>query len=93
MMSAIKETRQVTKEVEVTIGITCDVCGKAIKGDYWTLRTSHNDWGNDSVDSFKYFDLCSRKCVCQKLKDYFIDCKESNTQEFQLEQDYYKGGD
>ena len=43
MMSAIKETRQVTKEVEVTIGITCDVCGKAIKGDYWTLRTSHND--------------------------------------------------
>lgn len=90
-MSAIKETRQVTKKVEVTIGITCDVCGKAIKGDYWTLRTSHNDWGNDSVDSFKYFDLCSRKCVCQKLEDYFIDCKESNTQEFHLEQDYYKG--
>ena len=88
-MSVIKETRQVMKKIEVTVGITCDVCGKDIQEDYWTLRTSHNDWGNDSIDSYKHFDLCSKGCISQKLKDYYEDCKDSRTQEFELEQAYF----
>ena len=94
-MSVIKETKQEIREVEVIVGIKCDICGKNIKGKYWWLMTSHNDWGHDSVDSIKHYDLCSEKCVSNMFKEYFDDCKHSKTQRFELEQAYCipKGGD
>ena len=86
----IKEYKEVTIKKEITVAIKCNVCGKAIDGKYWTLATSHRDWGNDSIDSFEYFDLCSKKCVSEKLNEYFGRCEYSCTQEFDLEQGFYE---
>ena len=78
---------------EQIIQIECDVCGKIIDPgqSFWDLSTSHSDWGNDSIDSHREFDLCSEKCVQTKLKDYFRDCERSDTQSFWLDQavEYY----
>ena len=86
----INEYRNVTTKQRVLIAIKCDVCGEYIVGDYWKLTTSHNDWGNDSVESCEFFQLCSHSCIRKKLKDYFDDCQSSSTQEFDLEQSYFK---
>ena len=83
----VKTTKQITEKV------TCDVCGETIAdknnryAEYWTLVTGHNDWGNDSCESYEDFDLCSKDCVQEKLNEYFDNCKYSNTQEFELSQD------
>ena len=78
---------------EQIIQIKCDVCGKTIKPgqSFWDLSTSHSDWGNDSIDSHREFDLCSEECVRTKLKDYFRNSEHSSTQSFWLDQavEYY----
>ena len=82
----VKTTKPITEKV------ICDVCGKTIAdrnnrdAEYWTLTTGHNDWGNDSCDSYEDFDLCSKDCVKEKLNKYFDDCERSHTQEFALRQ-------
>ena len=92
------KTETVTHEVKTVKALKCDVCGKEItaKDDirirgikYWELTTQHNDWGNDSVDSIEYFDLCSENCVRAKLEKYFADCKRSFTQRFELNQETF----
>ena len=83
----VKTTKRITEKV------TCDVCGKTIAdennryAEYWTLTTGHQDWGNDSCESYEDFDLCSKDCVQEKLNEYFDNCEDSNTQEFELSQD------
>ena len=70
--------------------IKCDVCKKVIppKSTIWYLTTHHHDWGNDSIDSFEYFDLCSKECVDKKYEEYFKECESSDTKCFELEQEY-----
>lgn len=75
---------------EKLVGIMCDICGKEITGKFWQLTTHHHDWGNDSIDSYEYFDLCSRECINKALDKYINACKMSNTQCFELEQDFCK---
>lgn len=78
----IKEQRQ--KKVYVDIAIKCDICGKIIKEEidktptgaafktkrYYYVRTGHDDWGNDSVDSIESFDVCSEECLSKKFNEY-----------------------
>lgn len=80
---------KVTKEPVVT-GIRCDICNGRISGKFWRLTTSHQDWGNDSCDSIQRYDLCSRDCIDRALTMYMKKCISSYTQEFDLEQDYFK---
>lgn len=79
-----------TIKAEMVENIKCDVCGKEINGKFWVLTTSHGDWGNDSVDSIEHFDICSAKCIGKALNDYIERCKHSNTQCFELEQDFWR---
>lgn len=70
----LKEQKSVTEFKEITVGIKCDVCGKIHKCSYipdeWhNISMHHNDWGNDSVDSYESFDVCSPKCYITKLKE------------------------
>lgn len=83
------KTETITHEVKTVKCKKCDVCGKEFTGNYWELCTHHDDWGNDSCESYEYFDLCSEDCVKQKLERYFKECKYSNTQEFELVQRYF----
>lgn len=88
-MKEYKITEKIT-EIKSIVGIKCDICGKEITGKFWNLTTHHHDWGNDSIESYRDFDLCSRECINKALDDYINDCKKSDTQCFELEQDFYK---
>lgn len=83
-------TETVTHEIKMINALKCDVCGKEFTGKYWELNTYHYDWGNDSIDSNEYFDLCSDNCVRTKLEGYFKECKHSITQHFDLSQELFK---
>jgi hypothetical protein len=78
-----------TIKAEIVENIKCDICGKEIDGKFWILTTSHEDWGNDSVDSVEYFDICSTECINKALNDYIERCEYSYTQRFELEQDLF----
>lgn len=85
----ITELKDITYKKEVITGCKCDVCNKEIKSrqNYWRLTTHHNDWGNDSIDSYEHYDLCSPECIKVKLNEYYKECENSNTQCFELKQD------
>lgn len=36
----------------------------------WELSTGHNDWGNDSEDSYEHYDLCSEECCLKMFGEY-----------------------
>lgn len=85
----MREYKTIEKIVKTDIptSIKCDICKKEITGKFWNLTTHHHDWGNDSIDSYEHFDLCSRECINKALDDYINNCKTSDTQCFELEQD------
>ena len=65
---------------------TCDICGRLIYKrslqatdelpknnslySFWEVTTGHNDWGNDSGDSIKKYEICSSTCL-QGLIDVY----------------------
>jgi len=63
----ITEVRQESREVQT--GTKCDYCGKEVKGVYpktWHhFDSHHSDWGNDSRESYEYFDVCSPRCFIE----------------------------
>lgn len=66
------KTHTVTERVCVKSTLHCDICDEIIdenKG-YWTLTTGHHDWGNDSCESIKHFDVCSETCLRKKFDEY-----------------------
>lgn len=96
-----KTTKKVVKEVEEVVGevIICDICnqplyyvGKALTGKYagyYTVCTGHYDWGEDSSDSEREYDVCCDECLA-KLSQKWINDKEvqsSHTAYFRVEKD------
>ncbi len=85
----------VTENVKVGETMVCDVCGKEIphRTGYWRLTTHHNDWGNDSIDSYENMDICSPECLRKKFDEYIIESTEKgyeyNTKCFEAEHDRY----
>lgn len=70
----ITEKRTVTEFKNVTIGRKCDVCRKTHEGDefpdeWHSFSHHHNEWGNDSCDSYEYHEVCSPKCYWDKFKE------------------------
>jgi hypothetical protein len=69
----IQETKVITEVKTVIVGYKCDNCGKIHNGDFpdeWHHFSSHhNEWGNDSIDSYEYYDVCSPECYVDKLTD------------------------
>lgn len=68
----IRDKKEVTEIKEVTIGYKCDVCGNVIDTknfpDEWHMFSSnHNEWGNDSIDSYEYYQVCSPECYVKKF--------------------------
>lgn len=93
-MSVKKEyetkTHTVTEKVLVKETRYCDVCGKEIEPNksYWELTTHHNDWGNDSIESYEHFDVCSSECLRKKFDEYVEDSGDDrypNTMCFDVE--------
>lgn len=54
-----QEKREVTvKTFRPVLKHVCDDCGKELKNLYAYVVTYHNRWGNDSCDSFEYYEFC-----------------------------------
>ena len=81
------KTHTVTEKVLVKETRFCDICGNEIKGgSYWNVATHHNDWGNDSCDSYEQFDICSKECLRKEFEEYLEDSdNEDNTMCFEVE--------
>ena len=80
---------------EVPIGIICDYCKKPIypvrsyvnrkEYNFFRISTSHNDWGNDSIDSCESFDACSPECATKMAEAYLTKSYQSiNTREITI---------
>jgi len=71
-MSALTEQKQVSQSV--TIGHKCDVCGerditKPYLPEGWLgFNHHHQSWGNDSIDSYEYYDVCGVDCFIKQLE-------------------------
>lgn len=84
----------VTAEVRECIAIKCNVCGKIIHCDssgyktndrtYYEVTTSHSDWGNDSCESIKNFDICP-DCVVGFVDRYLKEAKEDDVSTAHIE--------
>ena len=70
----IQEQQIVTENILATVAIKCDVCGnihkdKYLPDDWHQISMHHNHWGNDSSESYEYFDVCSPDCYWKKIKE------------------------
>ena len=89
-MSIKKEYMTITHEVTEQICVkqiqVCDICGKEIHKEYWLITTHHNDWGNDSCESYECFDACSPECAYSMFIGYLDDTKNKwNSKCFDVE--------
>lgn len=89
----IYEKKQVVKQEDVLKTIVCDECKKDIKeldtDHYYSVSTHHSRWGNDSVDSWEYLDLCSYKCLSENMQKYFA--KADATYSYDIEREEFTG--
>lgn len=89
------ETVPAYKTTRKLKGVKCDRCGKMLEPirsaavtrsygkdfpRYYEVTTGHNDWGNDSIESFKTEDICE-DC----LPAYFNEWRENNSYTAQFE--------
>ena len=66
---------QIEKEVVTTevVGYQCDVCSRQVrKSQNRSITAMHYDWGNDSCDSVKTFDVCSKECYETKIRELCV---------------------
>ena len=71
------------------IKIECDNCHKFIQNKefYYSVKTYHMLWGNDSIESSEYLDFCCDKCLIENLSNYLNDADK--TYNYQIEKCLY----
>lgn len=83
----------VTERVLVGRRLFCDVCRKEVaKGQgYFSGHTQHNEWGNDSFESYESFHICSSiECLKSKIEEYAKESQEHNSMEIKIEHDTWE---
>ena len=88
----ITDKQSITTVREVIVGKICDFCKKPVDPiNYFVVTTSHNDWGNDSVESIVHKDACSPECVLTFATDYITKSFEDvvNTRTIEVEHRRY----
>jgi hypothetical protein len=79
-MSSVKELKTVKEEV--TVAWRCDACGvqtsnkEQYEQEWHHFSESHQSWGNDSGDSWKWHDVCSVDCFTRQLQKSIPDLME-----------------
>ena len=85
-----KEVKEIIRTKNIIKEISCDQCSNVIcdsdtskdsKITFFTAHTFHNDWGNDSVDSHNYVDICGLECLLEYTKDYFKEAEGTESLE------------
>jgi hypothetical protein len=72
----MRHTRDEPRPQQVTYKTSCDACAKEVPGepDVWHhFERHHGDWGNDSVESWDYFDACCWECYVAIVRREFDD--------------------
>ena len=91
----------------VPVSGECDICGKTLMPvdkdklpshykdrdiyDYYRITTHHHDWGNDSIESYEYFDCCCIDCALKFIARYWDGCTKSKpwpTLELEMRHEY-----
>lgn len=83
------EKKEVIRSITYELaGVKCDACGRVVeppskedqynwmddKYKYYSVITGHYDWGNDSCDSIRHYDICP-ECITRFVSDYLTDKK------------------
>lgn len=84
-MSTTTEIKEITSKKEVKTHYICDSCKSKVEVDknqnppesWYSFNSNHQGWGNDSIESYKYYDVCSGKC--------YIDCLILCVEELELD--------
>ena len=68
----ITKQESVTELKEVTVGHKCDICKKQHDGEsypdsWYYFSHQHNGWGDDSIESYECFLVCSPECYFKQL--------------------------
>jgi len=97
-MSNMIEIKNILVTRECIVGKKCDICGKEIPPtviphrygepihDYYEVTTHHDDWGNDSVESYERFEACSPECANKLWEKYIRDSAgKTNTMYIEIE--------
>lgn len=63
--------------VSTSIGKICDCCGKESRNEmehntWFHVNAHHSEWGNDSIDSYEWYDICSSQCYIDKMIAIFL---------------------
>ena len=90
----IKYATKEVKRIEVVKDkVICDGCYIEINeaNGYFHVRTHHNDWGNDSVDSLETYDFCCPECLYEFAKPYIQDSYDGRFNTHELEIEHIKG--
>ena len=76
MKKLSEEAEQVViKTKRRVLGVECDICncfiepGHVYGSKYFRVITGHNDWGNDSCESIRDFDICPN-CISDFITKY-----------------------
>ena len=79
-MSDIQKKVQLTVTKFAIVGKKCDMCGADIlpisrtfprkPNPYLEITTHHNDWGNDSGESYAHYHACSVMCAMKFTAEY-----------------------
>lgn len=86
-----EKTYTKTEKVMTSEKRYCDICEKEITDHHWRIQTWHNDWGNDSCESFETFDICSVDCLREALENYIKESNDDgNTQHIEIEHKRWK---
>lgn len=96
------EKMEVVRETVYKVaGVKCDVCGRIIEPPsrenqykwmdddykYYSVTTGHHDWGNDSHESIKKYDICPN-CVNKFVAGYLGDKKAYRSAYIEIETEH-----
>lgn len=71
----MKKYKKIVKEVNEFDCYECDHCKKPMKEPYESLVSCHEEWGNDSIDSYRNLEVCSYDCFLKVVSAFLNDYK------------------
>ena len=93
MKKRVKEEKVIKSEKVKEV--ICDQCSAIICNEdtlknqlivFYSVHTYHNDWGNDSIDSSEFLDLCSQKCLLDNAGAYYAEANGSESYDIEREE-------
>ena len=81
MIRKYMKTMMVKQKTEVRKEVICDGCGTVIPDNLYQVTTSHDRWGNDSIESFETKHFCCRNCMNIFLDKYWDEEELTNKAE------------